>query len=337
MPWGVAAAAVGGLIAADGSRSAANTAADATNNASAKEMEMFNLSRQDQQPWMDRGNQAGNKLQYLLGLGGTGGAASGNSLAGQRLVDTSTGIPQYNAQLYNSNPDYRAAWDAVASEHFGKYGKNYRADSDGNRIEEVLRARLGPQIEQANTAQQNDPAYGSLMRNFSAADMQADPVYQSGLQFGLDEGTKGINRMAAASGNSLSGATLKALTRFGNDYGSTKANESFNRFNINRDSTYNKLAAIAGTGQTATNQVGTLGVKTGASVGDNMITGGMLRGAGAIGQTNALTGMMNNIYGAGKKNGWWGGGGGGSGGGLSDYIPQYAGTGNPFNWTNGDS
>lgn len=65
---------------------------------------------------------------------------------------------------------------------------------------------------------------GQFARKFTQDDMNADPVYKSGLQFGLDQGTQGINRQAAAGGNFLSGATLKALTRFGNDYGSTKAN-----------------------------------------------------------------------------------------------------------------
>jgi hypothetical protein len=41
---------------------------------------------------------------------------------------------------------------------------------------------------------------GSFARRFTSADMNADPVYQSGLQFGLDQGTQGINRQAAAGG-----------------------------------------------------------------------------------------------------------------------------------------
>src|SRR4029077_7488878 len=98
-----------------------------------------------------------------------------------------------------------------------------------------------------------------LLRRFSADDLQKDPVYQSGLQFGLDQGAGAINSRAIAGGGYDSGATIKALTRFANDYGSTKANESYNRYNQDQSNIYNKLAGITGTGQTATNQVGAAG------------------------------------------------------------------------------
>lgn len=44
----------------------------------------------------------------------------------------------------------------------------------------------------------------------------------SGYQFRLGEGTKAINTNAYATGMGDSGATLKALTRYGQDYGSNE-------------------------------------------------------------------------------------------------------------------
>jgi hypothetical protein len=109
-------------------------------------------------------------------------------------------------------------------------------------------------------------------------------VYQSGLQFGLSEGEKGINRQAAATGSSLSGATLKALTRFGNDYGSTKANESFNRFNVNQDRTYNKLAGVSGAGSRPRTRSAQAAQNFGTNQAGNITSAGNARAAGYIGQ-----------------------------------------------------
>lgn len=138
-----------------------------------------------------------------------------------------------------------------------------------------------------------------LMRNFTAADMNADPVYQSGLQFGLDQGTQGINRMGAAQGSMLSGATLKALTRFGNDYGSTKGNESYNRFTNNQTNQYNRLAGVAGSGQTANNTIGAAGQNMANNISASQMAAGNARASGYVGQANAISsgvGQGVNMY-----------------------------------------
>ena len=142
----------------------------------------------------------------------------------------------------------------------------------------------------------SDPMSSPLLRQFTAADMNADPVYNSGLQFGLDEGRKGLERQAAAGGSMLSGATLKALTRFGNDYGSTKANESYNRFQTNQTNNFNRLASVSGAGQTAVNQVGAAGQSMANNVSQNQLGVGNARGASTIAGTNALMGGIAGAF-----------------------------------------
>lgn len=144
---------------------------------------------------------------------------------------------------------------------------------------------------------------GSLTRRFSASDLQADPVYQSGLQFGLDRGTAGINARAIAGGNYDSGATLKALTQFGNDYGSTKAADSYSRYIGDQSNIYNRLAGVSGAGQTATNavnaagsnaanQITAAGANSSNNIG-NLITGaGNAAAAGIVGGANAWGGAL---------------------------------------------
>lgn len=141
-----------------------------------------------------------------------------------------------------------------------------------------------------------------LLRTFTANDMNADPVYQSGLQFGLNEGTKGINRMEAAQGSMLSGATLKALTRFGNDYGSTKAAEAYNRFTNNQANQYNRLAGLAGSGQTANAQIGAAGQNMANNISENQIGIGNARASGYIAQSNAIQNGINGALSAYRNN-----------------------------------
>ena len=137
---------------------------------------------------------------------------------------------------------------------------------------------------------------GQFDRKFSAQDLANDPVYNSGLKFGLDQGTQGINRQAAAGGSFLSGATLKALTKYGNDYGSTKANESYNRFNNDQTNQYNRYAGLSGAGQQATNQVSAAGQNMANNVSQSQIGAGNARASGYMGSANAISGAIGQGY-----------------------------------------
>lgn len=148
-----------------------------------------------------------------------------------------------------------------------------------------------------------------LLRRVTQADIDNDPVYQSGLRFGLEEGEKAVNARATQMGQYDSGATLKALTRFGNDYGSTKAGESAARFNVDQGNVYNRLAGLAGTGQTSTGQVVGAGGSTAGTIANlgasnagniaNMVTdAGNARAASIVGGANAWSGAADRASGA---------------------------------------
>jgi hypothetical protein len=95
-----------------------------------------------------------------------------------------------------------------------------------------------------------------------------------------------------------SGATLKALAKFGNDYGSTKANESYNRFNTNQGNKYNRLAGISGAGQQAVNQVGAQGMSAATQTGELQTQAGNARAAGIVGGANAWGNAIQGVSGA---------------------------------------
>lgn len=136
---------------------------------------------------------------------------------------------------------------------------------------------------------------GDLLKRFTMADRDADPVYQSGLEFGLNEGRKAIDSRALATGMYDSGATLKALTRYGNDYGSTKANDSYNRFNQDQTNIFNRLAGVSGAGQTATNAVTAAGANAANQIGQSIEGAGNSRAASVIGGANAWSNALGGV------------------------------------------
>jgi hypothetical protein len=124
----------------------------------------------------------------------------------------------------------------------------------------------------------------ALAKLASGVDLPTDPGYQ----FRLSEGEKGIQRAASAHGGLYSGATLKALARFNQD---TAANEY--------GSAWNRLASIAGLGQTATNQIGQAGqnaygtianasMNASNNIGQNLMGAGNARASGYVGGANAI-------------------------------------------------
>lgn len=106
---------------------------------------------------------------------------------------------------------------------------------------------------------------GDLGRSFGAGDYQQDPGYG----FRLREGQNAIENSAAARGMSLSGGTLRALSRYGQDFASNEYQNAYNRFNNDQTNQYNRLAGLAGIGQTATNAINTASSAYGNSVNAN--------------------------------------------------------------------
>lgn len=144
-------------------------------------------------------------------------------------------------------------------------------------------------------------AGGEFNRNFQLSDFQADPGYA----FRQSEGQKAIDNSAAARGSSLSGATLKALTKYGQDFASNEFNNAYNRWNNDTSNRFNRIAGVAGVGQQAVNQVGAYGQQTASNiaqgnmntannVASNTIQAGNARASGYVGTANAINGGINN-------------------------------------------
>lgn len=164
--------------------------------------------------------------------------------------------------------------------------------------------------------------YGDLARKFNASDLAADPVYNSGLQFGLDQGVNAINARNIANGTGFdSGATLKQLTRYANDYGTTKAEGAYNRFTNDQNNLYAKLSGQASTGLTGAGTAASTGVASTNAITNAIEDDANAQAAGIVGGANAwggaLSGIGNNLTSTmllRQLLATGGGGGGGNGG-----------------------
>jgi hypothetical protein len=216
MPAAAAVASIGGaIITSRASRKAAQTQEKSADRASEAELEMFYKAREDQLPWLQRGNAASNQLAYFLGLN----------------------VP-------------------------------------GNE----------------GVAQGGD--FGSLLKNYSGADLKDDPGYQ----FRLDEGMKALQRAQSAGGRLLSGRGFKETARYGQDYASNEFGNAFARDSANKARTYNFLSGMSGGGQVAATSLGNQAINTGQQIGNNLIGAGNAAAAGQIGSANAWTSAIPSIF-----------------------------------------
>jgi hypothetical protein len=139
------------------------------------------------------------------------------------------------------------------------------------------------------------PDFGKYARDFGESDFKTDPGYG----FRLSEGLKALERSAAARSGLLSGATLKGITRFGQDTASNEYMNAFNRYQTNRSNQLNPLQSLMGAGQTSTNALTAAAGQTGAGMGSTYM--GMGQGvanaqmAGGAARASGYTGMANTL------------------------------------------
>ena len=132
-----------------------------------------------------------------------------------------------------------------------------------------------------------------------------------GYQFRVSEGEKGVLNNLAALGMKNSGKALKSLESFRQGL----ADQTY-------DNWLNRIAGVAGSGQTQTNTNNSQMLGTASQIGGLMQDAGQARASGYVGAANA---WQNGIGGVANALGQWGGGGGGFFGGGTSF-PSAAGT-----------
>lgn len=130
------------------------------------------------------------------------------------------------------------------------------------------------------------------------ADLTALLQAQPGYQARFDEGVNAVDRSASANGSLNSGGQQKALTRYGQTFGSNELNNVLNRY-----------SSIAGLGQVANGQINQAGQNYANQAGQNLIGAGQARASGYANQSGIATQTLGNLAGLGSNMfGQYGGG-----------------------------
>lgn len=290
---GAGVAAVGvGVSASNGKKSAkaASKASDAGSAYAADlQQQQFDQTRQDNAAGRVAGSASTNRLAELMGIDT---AQAKLDEAAQQIKSL---FPNWYTGDQNSSHDIVNSFLVMAPEILGSSELQQKWMYGPDQL-----SNLGSLLPQAQAAMdaQNAPRsadFGALTKKFTLADYEADPGYA----FRLTEGQKALDRSAAARGGLQSGSALKAAARFGQDYASNEYGNAYTRFNTDQSTKFNRLASLAGIGQTANaasaaagqnyaNQAGGYAMTNAANQGNAALAAGNARGAGYTGLANAL-------------------------------------------------
>ena len=161
-----------------------------------------------------------------------------------------------------------------------------------------------------------DQAIAQLQSQIEGGRQGSVPDYSAffkspGYDFRFQEGVNALDKSAAARGKLFSGGYGRELQR----YGQGLATSEFGNY-------ANRLASLAGIGQSATQYGGQLGAQAGsqvgqsaANIGQSIMAGGTAQASGIVGANNAwqqgIGGAINSlgsgIQNFGAQQGWWGG------------------------------
>jgi hypothetical protein len=204
------------------------------------------------------------------GLGGLGGSIGGG------MSSLIPGIS--NSQLFSVGGNLLSG--LMGSNAADKASKaQLAAGRESNALQKYIFDTL--QANQAPYQQAGVTALGQIQNLLAnPGSITSQPDYQ----FGLNQGIKARDQSAASNGMLYSGAQQKALTQYGNDYAGTKLDQS-----------YNRLANIAGIGQTANQGVSNAAQNYGNQVGNTLQGMGNSRASGYIGQSNAWGNAFGNM------------------------------------------
>jgi hypothetical protein len=141
---------------------------------------------------------------------------------------------------------------------------------------------------------------GGEFGSYTPFNFQYDPATDPGYGFRMSEGMDALNRSMAAKGLGVSGMGIRGAQAFGQGLAAGSIKDAFDmyttRYNANnlaQNNLYNRLAGVAGTGQTSANQVGTAGANMASNIGNAYMTSAANTGNAAM----SAAGIRNSAYG----------------------------------------
>jgi hypothetical protein len=297
MSWAAAAAVGGAVIGAVATNNAADQSADAIGDAAdataATNRYMYDTTRADQAPYRQVGTGALNRLAAMYGLPqyqDPSAATTYSAGSDVALVENRGGVPVENARLYATDPLYKKAWDEAWARHTQAFGRGFDDHSDFSAIEYDLRRTM--EADPSFRTRSASPIQGRTGDTINGATGQVENDWSSffdspDYQFALQEGNRSVNQGLAARGLANSGAAMKELTRYGQGMASQQLGNYTNR-----------LAALAGIGQTATQATSDAGTRAAGNISAAQMAAGDARASAYTTRGSAINNVINQGTGA---------------------------------------
>lgn len=279
---------VGGYMSSKGAKDAAKASAQGSDRAAQVQWDMFNQARQDNEPFRQGGLTGLTEYMQFLGLptssvtNATTAQQSAMSPSGAiEWFDPNSRVPVADPESYRSDPLYKKAWDEVWQYHNGRFDKTSDRVALGNHLQSIY--------DKQRAAQQTaTPATGATGGALTSQQITDKLRSLPGYQWQFNEGVRALDSSAAASGGLFSGKAAKALTQ----YGQGMADQQYGTH-------LNRLAGLAGIGQTATSQNNQIGMQTAGNVGQAYQNAGNARASGIAGSANAWGSTLGQLAGIG--------------------------------------
>lgn len=128
--------------------------------------------------------------------------------------------------------------------------------------------------------------------SFGADDLKSNlaPNYQ----FQLDQGLGAVKNAGNLQTGLLSGNTLRAVNDYAQNYAGGAYQQAFNNYNAQQSNIFNRLATVAGLGQTQNQTTAQAGTTAAGNIGNAQMASGAAQAAGTVGAANALSGGLTN-------------------------------------------
>lgn len=289
MPGWTAAAIIGsGIMQSNAASGAAETQGRASEAATAEQRRQYDLSRQDQYPWLRSGRTALEELNMAYGLP----TQVEDTAAYQAALD------KYNQEQASLSSLITAPVQARIADGRSQAEIENELDIGGSATRALRRRREAsmtptPEQQQAIIASNRlaslvAPKQSDYMRtqDNSGYDVMGKIRSTPGYQFRLGEGMKWLEGSAAARGGLFSGATLKGINKYGQDF----ATNEFQNYT-------NRLSNLAGVGQTSATNLGNLGSTYATNIGNIGIGNANASAANQIAQGNIIGSTMMGLGG----------------------------------------
>lgn len=199
---------------------------------------------------------------------------------------------------------YWIAGATVASAAIGAYGSNSASGKQMSAAEQAAQMRLAAAREgidkQMPWYNAGTDALGQLQARMPQLMQSYDPqklLNEPGYQFGMDQGQKSLESSLAARGLTDSGRALKAASRFGTDYSTTKLGDAFNRDRTSRMDTFGMLQGLSQGGQRSGESITNALVSAANGAASDKYAGANAGAAGDIAQAGQLGGLVNSLGG----------------------------------------